>query len=148
METVQGLKIRGIRQRDLPDILEVDSRITGRPGPSRDRPVASSHFWTYHPPLSFVAELNGRIIGFVIGTLGGAEYSLPVCGWINIVGVDPDYQGQGVGRALVMHFLNTCQKTGIRARCMIPRRTGRFEKMLLSLGFKHGELVDFVRDPE
>mgnify|MGYP001765410608 CR=1 FL=1 len=148
METAQGLRIRGIRQRDLPDILDVDRRITGGSGPSGDRSAASNHFWTYHPPLSFVAELNGRIIGFVIGTIGGAEYSLPDCGWINVVGVDPEYQGQGAGRALVKHFADTCQKKGIRARCLIPRRTGRFEKMLLSLGFKHGELVDFVRDIE
>ena len=148
MELVQGLQIRTITDKDLPAIVEVDKRITGRERVSRDRAAASSHFWTYYPPLSFVGEFKGKVAGFVIGTIGGPELSLPMCAWINIVGVDPEYQGQGVGKALVEHFIDTCQKEKIRARCLIPRRTGRFEKMLLALGFKHGELVDFVRDPQ
>ena len=148
MEPVQGLQIRIITDKDLPAIVEVDKKITGRERVSSDRPAASSHFWTYYAPLSFVAEVKGKVAGFVIGTIGGPELSLPMCGWINIVGVDPEYQGQGVGKALVEHFIDTCQKERIRARCLILRRTGRFEKMLLALGFKHGELVDFVRDPQ
>ena len=148
MEPVQGLKIRIITERDLPSVVEIDERITKREGVSSDRRAASSHFWTYYAPLSFVCESKGKIAGFLIGTVGGPEFSLPMCGWINIVGVDPEYQGQGVGKALVKHFIDTCQKEKIRARCLIPRRTGRFEKMLLALGFKHGELVDFVRDPQ
>jgi len=148
MEPVQGLKIRMITEKDMPAIVEVDKRISGRERVSSDRKAASSHFWTYYPPLSFVGEVKGKIVGFVIGTIGGPEFSLPVSGWLNIVGVEPEYQGRGVGKALVKHFIDTCQKDRIRARCMIPRRTGRFEKMLLALGFEHGELVDFVRDPQ
>jgi GNAT superfamily N-acetyltransferase len=148
MEQVNELKIRMITQEDLPAIVEIDTRIGGRERMPRDRAAASSHFWTYYQPLSFVCEFKGKIAGFVIGTVGGPEYSLPMCGWINIVGVDPEYQGQGVGKALVKHFIDTCQKEKIRARCVIPRKTGRFEEMLLALGFKHGELVDFVRDPQ
>jgi GNAT superfamily N-acetyltransferase len=147
MEPIQELKIRIVTQKDLPVIDEIDKRITGRENVSRDRRALSSHFWTYYPALTFVGEFNGKIVGFVVGTLGGPEYSLPMCGWINIVGVDPEYQGQGVGKALVQRFIDTCQKERIGARCMIQRRTGRFEKMLLSLGFEHGELEDFVRAP-
>jgi len=123
MEPVQGLKIRIITEKDLPSVVEIDERITKREGVSSDRRAASSHFWTYYALCPLCVNPR-QDCGFLIGTVGGPEFSLPMCGWINIVGVDPEYQGQGVGKALVKHFIDTCQKEKIRARCLIPRRTG------------------------
>ena len=72
MEPVEGLKIRGMTERDFAGIDEVDKRITGREWAGAGGKRASSHFWSYYPPLSFVAEVDGRIVGFVIGLYGWA----------------------------------------------------------------------------
>ena len=143
MEPVQELKIRSMTERDFAGIDDVDKRITGREWAGAGR-RASSHFWGYYPPLSFVAEVEGRIIGFIIGSMGGPEYSLPVSGWVTIVGVDPDYQGRGIGRALLKAFVDVCDISRIPSRLIIPRDE-HFEKMLLALGFEQGQLVDYVR---
>ena len=144
MEPVQGLNIRSMTERDFAGIDDVDKRITGREWAGVAGRRASSHFWGYYPPLSFVAEVEGRIIGFIIGSMGGPEYSLPVSGWVTIVGVDPDYQGRGIGRALLKAFVDVCDISRIPSRLIIPRDE-HFEKMLTALGFEQGQLVDYVR---
>jgi GNAT superfamily N-acetyltransferase len=124
MEPVQGLSIRSMTERDFAGIDDVDKRITGREWAGAAGRRASSHFWGYYPPLS--------------------EYSLPVSGWVTIVGVDPDYQGRGIGKALLKAFVDVCEISRIPSRLIIPRDQ-HFEKMLLALGFEQGQLVDYVR---
>jgi len=134
-------------ERDFIGIDEVDKRITGREWAGVGVRRASSHFWGYYPPLSFVAEVEGRIIGFIIGSMGGPEYSLPVSGWVTTLAVDPKYQGRGMGRALLKAFTDVCEISRIPSRIMVPRNE-QFQKMLLALGFEQGLLVDYVRNPQ
>src|SRR5438067_13311493 len=47
------------------------------------------------PDLFLVAESDGEIVGAVMIGYDGHR------GWINYLGVDPDHQRQGVGRALM-----------------------------------------------
>jgi GNAT superfamily N-acetyltransferase len=147
MEPIPGLKIRLMMDTDFAGIDDVDKRITGREWAGAVLKRASSHFWGYYPPLCFVAEIDGRIVGFVIGNMGGPEYSLPVSAWVNVIGVDPDYQGKGIGWALMKAFIDVCEISRVPARLIIPRNEP-FEKMLLALGFEQGQLVEYVRKPQ
>ena len=143
---IQGLKIRSMTERDFAGIDDCDRRITGKEWSGSASRRASSHFWTYYPPLSFVAEIDGKIIGFIIGSMGGPEYSLPVSGWVTALGVDPEYASRGIGPALLRAFVDVCDISRIPSRVMIPHNE-RFEKLLASLGFEHGQLIDYVRSP-
>jgi len=94
MEPIQGLRIREMTDIDMAAMIEIDKKITGKDRISSWPQKVSSHFKTYYPPLSFVGEVEGRVVGFIIGVVMGAEYSLPLSGWINIIGVDP-LSGEG-----------------------------------------------------
>lgn len=144
--TIDGMVIRGMTERDFPGIDDCDKKITGRGWAGVASRRASSHFWTYYPPLSFVAEIDHNIIGFIIGSMGGPEYSLPVSGWVTALGVDPAYAGRGVSVALLKAFIQVCDVSRIPARVMLARNE-RFEELLLGLGFEHGDLIDWVRKP-
>ena len=144
--TIEGMVIRGMTDRDFPGIDDCDKKITGRDWAGTASRRASSHFWTYYPPLSFVAEIDRNTIGFIIGSMGGPEYSLPVSGWVTALGVDPDYSGRGVGVALLQAFIDVCETSRIPSRVMLPHNE-RFEELLLGLGFEHGDLIDWVRKP-
>ncbi|MCA9900465.1 MAG: GNAT family acetyltransferase [Ardenticatenaceae bacterium] len=48
-----------------------------------------------NPELFLVAEVNGRVVGTVMGGYEGHR------GWVNYLAVHPDAQKQGVGRALM-----------------------------------------------
>jgi len=145
MEPVKGLSLRTMTDNDLAAIVEIDKKIVGK-----DRMVswpqkASSHFKTYYPPLSFVAEVDDRVVGFIIGVIMGAEYGLPLSGWINIIGIDPEYQGRGLASMLLKSFVEACHRRGIKARLMVHQKDGSLKKVLGSLGFQQGDLVDFVK---
>ncbi|OGO01809.1 MAG: hypothetical protein A2Y72_01270 [Chloroflexi bacterium RBG_13_53_26] len=145
MDPVEGLKIREMTDSDIAALIQIDKKITGKERVSSWPQKVSSHFKTYYPPLSLVAEVEGRVVGFIMGVIMGAEYSLPLSGWINIIGVDPQYQGRGIGRMLTNSFIEACHRRGIKARLMVRQGDESLKKMLLSLGFQQGDLVDFVR---
>lgn len=65
-----------------------------------------------NPGMSFVARQNGTIIAAVLCGHDGRR------GSINHLAVNPEYRGQGTGRALVTRCLSELQEAGIR-KCNI-----------------------------
>lgn len=55
----------------------------------------------------YVAELNGEVAGFLAAILQGKGADAQAV--IDLVGVAPEQQGHGVGRALVSHFIREWQ---------------------------------------
>ena len=145
MKPVKGLRIRTMKDSDLAPIMEIDKKVVGKDRISSWPQAVSSHFRTYYPSLSFVAETDDRVIGFIIGIILGAEYDLPLSGWVNIMGVDPEYQGRGVGRMLLRSFIEGCHQRGMKARVVVRQKDERLKKFLASLGFQQGDVVDFVK---
>ena len=44
------------------------------------------------------------MVGFVLGDVRGWEYGMPPGGWIDIMGVDPQFQRRGIGIKLIQAF--------------------------------------------
>ena len=145
MEQINGLNIRAMVKNDWESILEIDSKITGKDRTSSWPQRASSHLKTYSPSLSFVAELEGRVVGFILVDIRGAEYALPLGGWIDSVAVDPEYHGQGIGRKLMNSCIEECHVEGLKVRLMIKESDELLKRFILPLGFKRGEFVEFVK---
>jgi ribosomal protein S18 acetylase RimI-like enzyme len=49
---------------------------------------------------SLVAELNTKVVGYMISTTLYAGFGIRKSAWIMAIGVHPDYMGQGIGLAL------------------------------------------------
>jgi ribosomal protein S18 acetylase RimI-like enzyme len=79
-------------------------------------PVARTLMWTERlasaPARTVVAERAGRIVGFV--TFGAAwdADATPAVGQIFAIYIDETVQGTGVGRALIVHALQTLAAEG------------------------------------
>jgi GNAT superfamily N-acetyltransferase len=93
-----------------------------------------------------VAEVGGRVVGFILGDIRGAEYALPLSGWIDIMGVDPEYQGKGIGHRLLEAFIQGCRSRGLKARAIVREGDSQLQGFLTQMGFRRGELVEFVGD--
>jgi ribosomal protein S18 acetylase RimI-like enzyme len=62
-----------------------------------------------------VAEIDNRIVGFVLGRAGEFELGLPgTIAWIEIIGVDPAYRAQGIAQELVGQFAESPEDHGIK----------------------------------
>lgn len=73
-------------------------------------------FFTHFCETSFITELDGKIIGFLIGFL---SQSHPEEAYIHFVGIHPDFRKQGVGSALYRKFFQTVQELGrVRIKCV------------------------------
>jgi ribosomal protein S18 acetylase RimI-like enzyme len=79
-------------------------------------PVARTPIWAERlasaPARTVVAERAGHIVGFV--TFGAAQDAdaTPAVGQIFAIYIDEDSQGTGVGRALIVHALQTLAAEG------------------------------------
>ncbi|MEK7847417.1 MAG: GNAT family N-acetyltransferase [Chloroflexota bacterium] len=141
-----AIEIRRMQEEDIPAILEIDQKVVGKDRTPTWPQRASSHFRTYYPPLSYVALVGGRVVGFILGDIRGAEYALPLSGWIDIMGVDPAYQSQGIGHRLIDTFFQGCRSRGLKARAIVRDGDTRLLRFLNQMSFRRGELVEFVRD--
>ncbi|MFH0726226.1 MAG: GNAT family N-acetyltransferase [Pseudomonadota bacterium] len=53
----------------------------------------------------FVAEIDGKVVGFVIGYSLRGSFGLEKSAWIATVGIDPKYMGQKIGKQLAEKVL-------------------------------------------
>jgi ribosomal protein S18 acetylase RimI-like enzyme len=66
-------------------------------------------------PTSLVAEKeDGTVVGFVMGDLLIGEYGISREATLDTIGVDPDYQHQGIGKMLLQEFMDHLKALGAR----------------------------------
>ena len=79
--------------------------------------ATSDHLGSIDEGLSIVAEVDGRIAGFVIGEMHERN------AYLRELDVDPDFQRRGIGATLVRAFKETSRKKGAEAVYLSTFRT-------------------------
>jgi ribosomal protein S18 acetylase RimI-like enzyme len=73
-------------------------------------------FFVHFRPTSFVAEQNGRIVGFAIGFVSQTFHEEA---YIHFAGVHPEFRKNGLARALYERLFAAVRKLGCRTvRCV------------------------------
>ena len=103
-----------MQQEDINTILAIEEATTGK----RTKELEdTANFLLEHgdPHSTLVAELDGKMVGFIIGERKLWEFGVSQeTGWIKSLGVYPDYQGRGVGIALGNALLEHYRSIGIK----------------------------------
>jgi len=145
MKTEDQFRIRRMTEADLPRVRELDRELVG-PYRSVSWPLrVEAHWWVYRGMPNYVAEIGGKLVGFVLGDVRGAEYGTEIGGWIDIMGVSPSHQSKGIGRRLVEAFCNDCGEKGVKVRVVVVGDDRRLVKFWESLGFRKGNLISYER---
>ena len=104
----QQARIRPLDELDIGRIVSIDERIGGRYRPDfwEQRVV---YYLRRNPGSSRVAEVDGKVVGFMLGDMRAGEFGLEEpSGWIERFGIDPDFRGRDLGKqmfdAIVAHF--------------------------------------------
>lgn len=109
---LQDVKIRPLSENDLNAVVRIDKRVLGRE--RRDFWKRKIVYSDIYPRPSLVAEVDGKVVGFILGYVSGWEFGVPdSVGWIDTLGVDPDYQRKGIGRLLFDALIEVFKNTGI-----------------------------------
>jgi len=103
------------------------------------------------PEVSLAAEVDGAIVGHVVGSRGTVE-THPVAA-VGPIGVLPNHQGKGIGTALMHAFLEAADALGLPAAVLLgsPAYYARFGfRPATSLGIEPPDLrwgADFQARP-
>lgn len=140
--------IRELTESDIPGILAIDRKITGKDSADYWREKALGYL-KQGGPACLVAEFNGRLAGFILGEIRGWEFGVPLTGWLAIVGVDPSCQRKGVGRKLVESLCQRLKEAGVgTVRTMVDWNTGDLISYFMASGFRRGEYIILERKLE
>jgi ribosomal protein S18 acetylase RimI-like enzyme len=154
------IKVRKMVEEDLTKVHYIDSQIFGsKRVPTW--PFSFEAFWNmYRPELSFVAEINGEVVGFVVGTIEKEERAQSIVSlgpnlgssalyrqsaWIDMIGIHPDYQKRGIGKALIDAFYNECKSKNVTLRWIVRNDDEVLQKVVTSLGFTKAVICSYEK---
>ena len=98
------------------------------------------------PDAALVAVADGVVVGFMLGEVRAGEFGLEEpTGWIEVLGVDPDFRGGGVGRALAERMLAHFRDQGAQTvRTLVDETMEDIAGFFGSLGFEPSTLRPFA----
>ena len=138
------VKIRRMVHSDIHEVLVLDRIIRGsRRDIIKYEDIASVNPGT-PPDLSFVAEVDGRMVGFSINRSMYLMVPLTEVCIIHAIFVHPDYQKRGIGSKLIRALLKHCQTEGIgTVRALIPRGNKELKILFERQGFQRSRVMNF-----
>jgi ribosomal protein S18 acetylase RimI-like enzyme len=63
---------------------------------------------------SYVAEIKGKVVGFMISYITYGNFGADRCAWISRFGVDPKWMGQGIGKRLAEEIFRVYKEKGVK----------------------------------
>jgi ribosomal protein S18 acetylase RimI-like enzyme len=140
------IKIRRMGNEDIPKVKVIDRSLSGSQRAISWQVEADVEAEVYRPALSFVVELNGVTVGFLLGDIRGVKYGKDMKGWIDMTGVHPSYQHLGVGRRLVETFCEVCEQNKVDVQVLLREDDEQLKKFFSMLDFRRGNMVNFVKE--
>ncbi len=156
------IKIRRMVESDLPRVNEIDRSLFGK-GRVTTWPFSLENYWAVdHPKLSFVGELKGEVVGFLVGIIGKEERSQSILshtfragplyrgnqvGWIDMIGIREDCWHKGIGRSLIEAFQNECKRKNARMRINVRDKDKELREFLVGCGFVKSEIATYRKQP-
>lgn len=139
------VKVRPMEPDDINGILEVDQKISGM-----DRSVTYQDLVRKglggEVDMSFVAEVNTQLVGFILAYLTYVREELSEACVIQIFGVAPAYQKQGIASKLIQALMERCQAKKVRlVRVMLAERDGDLQGFFKRIGFERGRYIEYSK---
>ena len=154
------IQIRKIVETDLRTVMDIE-HVLREQGTKQIWPFSFESYWEiYHPNVGFVAEIDGKVVGFVVGKIGkpqrgkslfrglhtGEPYSLREwVGWVDMIGILPEHHHKGIGRILMEAFYEECKRHNAVMRSVVYDNNERFKSFLANMGFKESNVVIYER---
>ena len=148
--------IRMLKIEDLEDILRIEKKIEKEDNlESPERMEYLKETAVYHlqhgdPLMNLGAEIEGRLVGFILSEIRLWEFGRgEKTGWIKVLGIDPEYQGKGVGHKLGETLLSHFKRKNIKkVRTLVDWYEGDLISYFKSLGFDILNMIPLEKELE
>jgi ribosomal protein S18 acetylase RimI-like enzyme len=138
-----GVRVRTVRQGDLPDVIALDASVTGLHKSDYWQRVYRRYGVGGQGLRHFLVAVEGdRVLGFVIGEVRDWEFGSPPCGWVFAIDVDPRGRQMGVGAQLLAAARERFERVGVRTlRTLLSRDNTVIMSFFRSQGMTLSRLI-------
>jgi ribosomal protein S18 acetylase RimI-like enzyme len=115
-------RVRKVRASDLVQVAAIDAEITRLPKPDYWAQIYRRYGSGRRQRFFLVAEVAGRVEGFVIGEVRDWEFGSPRCGWVFAISVRPRVRLAGIGTLLLEAICKGFRRLQVaKVRTMLAR---------------------------
>ena len=109
---MDDILIRKLKKEDAEDIRNIQAAITqSTVGDDFRKTIEQS---LQEQGASYVAELDGKVVGYMISYILSGGFGISKSAWIAMLGVNPHYMGRGIGEKLAKEICDHYQHLGIK----------------------------------
>ncbi len=139
------IRVRPMEPEDIGSVLAIDRKITGVRRAATYTDLLIGDLGKI-PDLSFVAEVNGEVQGFLLARRSYFGEPFTEVGLIQILGVEPEYWRQGIASQLINALVETGKAKKLNAvRIMVDEKDNQLKALFSHMGFKPGKLIDYTK---
>jgi ribosomal protein S18 acetylase RimI-like enzyme len=109
---VENVVIRRLKPQDTDDISRIYTAIMQKPVKADFKKLVEEHALQTQDAC-FVAELDGKVIGFMISYILTLGFGIEKSAWIATLGINPENMGQGIGGKLAEEVFKYYRAAGI-----------------------------------
>ena len=109
---MDNVQIRRLKIEDAEAIAQIYADITRRPVEPDFKSVVEEHAQSGEEAC-FVAEHQGKVVGFMISYILTAGFGEAKSAWIATLGVDPKFMGQEIGASMAQKIFDIYKAAGI-----------------------------------
>ena len=144
-----SLSVRDLRSEDVDRVIHIDALHTG------ERKLEYWHrqfanFLEHDPAIvriGLAAELEGNLVGYLLGEVRAFEFGSEACGWVFAVGVDPAHLREDVASQLLTVSCRRFLEAGVtKLRTMVRRNDVPVLSFFRANGFVGGSFVQLELD--
>lgn len=141
MDNDPDCKVHIARSEDMDAVSALDAKITGVPKLAYWQRMFKQ-YGTRTDRYFLVAEVDGKVAGFIIGEIRAWEFGSPPAGWIFAIGVDPESRQIGIGTHLFKAISKEIRASGVKVvRTMLARDDNLNMSFFRSHGMTGGSFI-------
>lgn len=143
----QAIFIRDAIHNDLDDVIRLDHVGTKEAKPEYWQGIFAHYVDARRKDRLFlVAEVSGKVVGFIIGEIRAWEFGSPPCGWVFALTVSPDVRQMGIGKQIFDEISLRMKQAGVSTvRTMVDRDDRLTMSFFRSMGLRTGSYIELEK---
>ena len=144
---INSLRIRNATNSDLDKVKIIDTQTGGVSKPAYWDQTFKQYGGRKQNHFFLVSELEGEVVGFIIGEVRAWEFGSPPCGWILGMGVKTEVQLHGIATQMLSVIKEYFKKAEVRkVRTMVSRSNRPILSFFRSQGMMAGPYIELEMD--